>query len=120
MNSKVLEWFVSLALVVLLVFLINPFDAWMADMTLMVCLTVVAVLVVVFAAFVLREDASDEREIQHRMYAGRAAYLSGIGILTIALLFQGLRHNIDAWIAIALGGMVLAKLGARWYTDRFK
>jgi hypothetical protein len=52
------------------------------------------------------------------MHAGRTAYLSGIAVLLLALIVQGFAHAIDPWIMLALGVMVVAKLGARLFFDR--
>jgi hypothetical protein len=79
-----------------------------------------AALMCVWAGFVMYEKAADEREEAHRMQAGRAAYLSGLAVLTAALVFQGLAHDIDPWISAALAAMVLVKLGARLYSDRYR
>ena len=68
----------------------------------------------------MREQAHDEREMAHRMHAGRAAYLSGIVVLTVALVVQGLGHHIDPWIALALGMMVVVKLISRLYSDTYQ
>jgi len=79
---------------------------------------VAAALLAVFAGAVIAEKGGDEREVQHRMHAGRAAFLSGIALLTLALLYQGFTHAIDPWVPLTLFVMVLAKLSARWYSDR--
>ena len=103
---------------VLLFTLTDPFMYWMPSMVQMLALTIAAALLVIFSGFFIRERAGDEREVLHRMQAGRAAFLSGISILTIALVFQGLHHEIDAWIPMALIAMISAKLVARWYAER--
>ena len=119
MNTNTAIQVAILALLVTLLFtLTDPFMYWMPTMLQMGTLTVAAALLVVFAGFVIRENAGDERETLHRMHAGRAAFLSGIAVLTIALLYQGFRHEIDFWIPLALGAMVFAKLIARWHSDR--
>jgi hypothetical protein len=110
---------VALALVVSLVLLTDPFMYWMPPMAAMGVLVLAAVLLCIWAGFVMYEGAVDEREAVHRMHAGRIAYLSGIGMLTLALLVQGINHTIDPWVAATLVGMVLSKIGARlfheWY-----
>lgn len=86
----------------------------------MVVLLGAAVLACVWAGFVMYEETNDEREILHKMHAGRIAYLSGIAILTLALIFQGLAHNIDPWISTALAVMVISKLIARLYSEHYR
>lgn len=106
--------------VVLLGLLTDPFMLWMpppAQMTVLLC---AAALACVLVGFVLYERSRDEREAAHAMFAGRVAYLSGIASLTLALVVQGLSHHIDQWVPISLGIMVLAKLGARLYSERYR
>jgi hypothetical protein len=79
-----------------------------------------AVVACVWVGFVMYEQAHDEREALHKMHAGRIAYLSGIAVLTVALMVQGFAHDIDPWISIALGVMVIAKLGARFYSEEYQ
>ena len=90
---------------------------WMPNMNEMLVLLVVTLLMLMWAGFVLFEKAVDEREIMLRMHAGRIAYLSGIAVLLIALIVQGFSHAIDPWVMLALGVMVVIKLGARLCLD---
>lgn len=83
----------------------------------LVALLIVSVLLVVWAGVILQEQAHDEREVVLKMKSGRVAYLSGLGILLLALILQGLEHAIDPWIAVSLGVMVAAKLIARSYLE---
>ena len=116
--NNFLQWSILILLAVVLFTLVDPFMYWMPDMLQMGALTVASVLLAVIAGFVLAEKAADEREAQHRMQAGRAAFLAGISVLTTALLYQGLTHTLDPWIPLALCAMVFAKLAARWHSDR--
>lgn len=120
MKNNVLRIVVALAFVGLLILLTDPFMLWMPEAGLMAVLIAAAALMCVWAGFVMYEKAGDEREEAHRMEAGRAAYLSGIAVLTIALVAQGLAHDIDPWISAALAVMVLVKLGVRLYSDRYR
>lgn len=106
-------------LVVLLAALADLIPFWMPDMAEMAALTVVSVLLLVWVGFVMYEKGGDERELVHRMNAGRVAYLSGIGVLTLALIVQGLNHAIDPWVAVTLGVMVVSKLGVRLYAGKY-
>lgn len=118
MSYSVIQWTILVLLAVIFFTLLDPFMYWMPSMFQMAVLTIVAALIVVFAGFVVAEKGGDEREILHRMHAGRAAFLSGIALLTIALVYQGFTHAIDPWIPLTLFAMVLAKLCARWYSER--
>lgn len=121
MKSNTLQIGFALILVGLLVLLSDPFMLWMPPMVAMVALLSLAVLMCAWLGFVMKEQAQDEREALNRMHAGRVAYLSGAGVLTLALVVQGfVEHHIDPWIAGALGAMVLAKLAARAYFDTYR
>lgn len=117
MKNNMTQLSIALALVLCLGLLIDPFMLWMPDMMEMTLLLCTTVLLCIWIGFVMREKARDERELMHRMHAGRIAYLSGVGVLTLALVVQGLAHTLDPWIAVALSVMVLAKLGAHFYAD---
>lgn len=113
--TNVLHIVLALVLVVLLVLLTDPFMNFMPAMGAMFSLVGATVLLIIFAGFVMFERASDEREVMHRMNAGRIAYLSGIAVLTVGLLVEGLTlHHVNPWIAGALGIMVVSKLIARF------
>ncbi len=107
------------ALVVLLVLLTDPFMLWMPAPAQMAVLLGAVVLAIIWAGFVMRERAHDERDALHARHAGRVAYLSGLGVLTLGLIYQGLAHAIDPWIVVALGVMVIAKLATRFYLDHY-
>ena len=121
---KALERIVAIILILLLVLIGNPFMFWMPSMMLTMILVVVAALIFVWAGFVLTEKAHDEREEWHRTHSGRAAYLSAAAILTVALIYQGFTetaaHPIDLWIPATLAVMVIVKLFARFYADKYR
>jgi len=118
MKSNLVQWIILALLALVLFTLVDPFMYWMPSMVQTTALTIAAALLAVLAGFVVAEKGGDEREIQHRMHAGRAAFLAGIAFLTAALLYQGFTHTIDAWIPVTLFAMVFAKLSARWYSER--
>ncbi|MBY0539375.1 hypothetical protein K2P56_02995 [Patescibacteria group bacterium] len=117
MKNNILHISVAVLVVALLFVLTDPFMYWMPPMAATIALVSAAALLLVWAGFVMYESAEDEREALHRMNAGRVAYLAGIAVLTAGLLVQGFGHEIDPWIAGALGAMVVTKLGARLFYD---
>lgn len=119
MNNDLYRVLVAGALVALLVSLCDPFMLLMPSALQMTALLAATVLAVIWAGFVVSERSSDEREAAHRMHAGHVAYLSGIAVLTAALLAQGFAHAIDPWILAALGVMVVAKVAARFFAERY-
>ncbi len=120
MGNKFLHILTAIVLLALLILLSDPFMLWMPAPAQMAALVAAAVCVLAWAGFVLYERAADERELALTMHAGRVAYLSGLAVLTVALVVQGFAHDIDPWITAALGTMVIAKLLDRVYADRFR
>ena len=117
MKNKILQIIVAVILVAFLVLLANPFTFWMPEVALMLTLLVATALLIIWIGLVLQEKAGDEREEAHRMEAGRTAYIYGVGVLTLALIYQGLNHTLDPWILVTLGVMVLSRLISRLYAD---
>lgn len=120
MKNSYLHIASALILVVLLFIVTDVFMIWMPSMLSTILLLTAAVLLSVWVGLVHHEQAHDEREALHRMYAGRIAYLSGIIVLSVALLVQGLMGDVNVWIASALGVMVLSKSLARIFLDTYR
>lgn len=120
MNNNLTSLLVGILTVVLLVLLLDPFMVWMPTVTQMFVLILLTASLCVWSALIISERARDERELGNALYASRVGYVSGIAVLTIALVVQGLAHSIDMWITLALGVMVVSKLVARWYGDRHR
>lgn len=118
MNNFKIEFVISLVLIVLTVFLLNPFHFWMPTMLHMVVMALTLVIFALFAVFILREKVRDEREVSNRMFSGRVAFLTGSAVLTVGILIQSLKHVVDIWLVIALVVMVLSKLVSGIYSDR--
>lgn len=112
------EAIVTIGLIVTAILLLNPFHFWMPDMMVVSMLAVILVLFALFASFVLREKAVDERDDQHKALAGRNAFLAGSAILILGITVQGYSHAVDAWLVVALIVMVVTKIGTRIWSDR--
>ena len=117
MNRTYLQIIVAVALSFFLSVLADLVPFWMPMMGEMTVLLIASILLVLWAGFVMQETAHDEREVVLKMKAGRVAYLSGLGVLMVALIIQGLAHSIDPWIAGALAVMVVSKLLTRLYLE---
>jgi hypothetical protein len=117
MNKNHLHILVAVVLAFFLLTLADLIPFWMPMMGEMIALLIVSLLMLVWAGFVMKETAHDEREVLLKMKSGRIAYLSGLGVLMVALIVQGFTHAIDPWIAVALAVMVLAKLFTRLYEE---
>ncbi len=117
MNKNHLHIIVAGVLAFFILALADLIPFWLPMMGELIALLVVSVLMLIWVGFVMKEVAHDEREVLLKMKSGRIAYLSGLGVLMLALIVQGFAHAIDPWIAIALAVMVLAKLFARLYEE---
>ncbi|MBU2103958.1 hypothetical protein KKD81_02765 [Patescibacteria group bacterium] len=117
-RNTLLQLGASLIFLVLAIAFLNPFGLWMTDMFHMLILGLLVVAFGIFATLVVREQGGDERELVHRMIAGRAAFLTGALILLIGIIWQAFTHTLDYWLVYALLGMVLAKTLVRIYGDR--
>lgn len=116
-NNFFQEIIVSLILIALLILFLNPLGFWMPNIILMAMITGLVVVFCVFAGFVWRENEKDEREALHKMMAGRIAFLAGTAILVIGIIVQSLRHQLDFWIVLTLGIMILAKISGLVYSQ---
>jgi hypothetical protein len=120
MKNNIIQISVAILLTGLILLLSDPFMIFMTPIAVSFVLLCIAALMTFFAVFVLYERAGDERELAHRMHSGRIAYLFGIAVLTAAFLMQGLAHEIDPWIALALAVMVITKVAMHLYLERNK
>ncbi len=118
MKNNIKETVVTVALILVATFLLNPFDFWMPDMVVMCMLAVTLALFGVFASFILREKSLDERDDQHKYLAGRNAFLAGAAVLTLGIVVQGYFHTVDPWLVIALVIMIIVKIGTRIWSDK--
>ena len=109
-NNFLQEVIVSVVLVVLLILFLNPFELWMPPVLLMMLVLGLVVVFSIFASFMWRENARDEREGFHKMMAGRFAFLAGTALLVIGTIVQSFRHELDSWLVLTLGTMILAKI----------
>lgn len=112
------ETVMAVLLLIILILVINPGHLWMPDMMAMSLSVLLLVVFGLFASFVWRERAGDERERLHKLLAGHAAFLIGSGVLSLGLLVQTNMHTVDPWLAVSLGAMILMKLGGMMWARR--
>ena len=120
MKNSFFELLAVFALIIFGVALVNPFEIWMPDSVHMLVLALLVVAAAAIGAFVLRERSLDERDVAHRAFAGRAAFLAGCIVLLVAIVIQTLRHMLDPWLVCALITMVIIKIGSRLWSDRYQ
>lgn len=112
------ELIASIALIAILVLLFNPFGLWMPNTLFMMMLLGLIVVFALFASFIWREKARDEREAMHRMLAGRFAFLAGAATLLLGIIIGSFQHDVDFWIVLTLVVMVIAKVLGLLYSQR--
>lgn len=117
-NKTLKEITIPLALVILAILLLNPFNFWMPDMMVMGMLAILLVLFGIFASFILKEKVFDERDGVNRSLAGRNAFLAGSAILMLGIVIQGYSHSIDSWLVVVLIVMIIVKIITRLWSDR--
>jgi len=115
-NRLIQEIIVSSVLIILLILFLNPFGFWMPTELLMVMVVALIIVFVLFASFIWRENSRDEREGIHRMFAGRAGFIIGTGLLITGIVIQSFQHKLDFWLVITLIAMVLAKVSGLIYS----
>lgn len=86
----------------------------------MVAHSLLVILFLAFTALLWREEAEDERDAYHKMFAGRVAFVTGIALLLAGALYQVyMMHSTDPFLLVVIIAMVLAKIAARAYSRRF-
>lgn len=114
-NNEIL---IASLFIVFLFLCLNPFGWFMYTMWEMLILVLLVVIFAVFTVFVWNEGKGDERENMHRMLAGRYAFLAGTTTLIAGIVVQSLEHDLDHWLVITLGVMVLAKIFGLLYGQK--
>lgn len=114
---KATEIILALVLIVLAVVLFNPFNFFMSSMFVMTLIGLLIAAAALFGGVIWREHAGDEREVMHRMHAGRIAFVTGTTLLVIGIAVQSLNHVVDLWLVVTLVSMVVVKIVGRMYAD---
>lgn len=116
--NRTVEYVIIAALVAAAFVLLDPLHWWMPTMLQMSALALLVAAFAALAAFLVREEARDEREAQIRSSSGRTGFLLGAGVLVAAIAAQAFMDMLDPWLIYALLAMVAGKVGARIYLER--
>lgn len=84
----------------------------------MIILAGVITLLAGFMTLVWREQPADEREAENQSDASRYAYLTGVVVLMVGLLYGSLKHDVDAFVPVALLVMIGTKVLVQRHKDR--
>jgi hypothetical protein len=107
----------SVILVIILSLFLRPTSLLMPKTAEMMLPIFLIVGFLVFATLFWKERSADERENLHRLNAGRLSFLVGSTILTLGILVQSTRHDVDPWLIYTLVFMILAKVASRIYSQ---
>jgi len=97
-------------LIILLVFLWNPWSLWMPSQLNYMIAAALAVIVSLYAGLVLKEKSRDEREEKLLAQAGRFGFIAGVIAISVGIVFQIITSKPDTFLMIALAVMVLVKI----------
>ncbi len=111
------EVLAALILVGILIAFLNPMGLLMPETTFMLLLVILVLTYFIFMGFIWKESRGDEREQIHRLYGGRISFFTGSATLIVGIVMQSLRHEIDPWLIITLGIMILTKILMRIYSQ---
>lgn len=113
------EIIIPTVVIVLAIAFLDPFMVLMPSMMVYTLLAVLLILFSVFALFILKERALDEREELHRATADRFAYIAGSGVLVLGIVYQVLVvHHVDELLVLALVAMTVAKFACLYIAHR--
>ena len=111
MKFKVIgELIISLLLILLVVFFINPFDLLMPHVLHPFMVPFLTVLFIIFAGFLWMETPGDEREQSHKFMASRFAYFAVICTLIVGVVFQSFTSSVDPFLVIGICVALIAKI----------
>lgn len=106
----------AIAILGIAILFLNPGHLTMPDNLQSMFIVGLMVSFLIFAAYLLREKSSDERETMHILTAGRISYLVGVGTLILGIILKALKHEIQPWLVITLCAMIFSKLLSRIYS----
>ncbi len=104
------DFLVPALVVVIAVAFLDPFMYLMSSMVVNLLLALLMLVSVIYAVFIFKEQALDEREVAIRATADRLAFMAGTVVLTGAIIFQVLyMHRVGEEVVLALVVMVVVK-----------
>lgn len=109
------EILISLFLIGVLVFFLDPLNLMMPDIMHPLMVPVLIILLVILAASFWKETPGDERVELHKFIASRFAYLAAVSTLVVAIIFQTIRSELDPWLVIVASVILLAKIAGIIY-----
>lgn len=112
------EFFVPSLVIVLAVAFLDPFMYLMPSMMVNLLLALLMVVSVIYAVFIFKENAQDEREVTIRAKADRLAALVGTAVLSAAIIYQVVFiHRVSPEIVLALVAIIVTKSLVHYFSN---
>jgi len=109
-NNFIGEILISILLIGLLIFFINPLDLLMPHMLHPFMIPFLTVLFIIFIGLLWKETPGDERTQLHKFIAGRYAYFALTSTLIFGVIYQSYTGEIDPFLVIGLCIAFLTKI----------
>lgn len=104
------EFFVPGLVIVLAIAFLDPFMYLMPSMMVNLLLALLMVVSVIYAVFIFKEKALDEREVAIRAKADRLAAMAGTAVLSAGIVYQVVFiHSVSPEIVLALVVIIITK-----------
>jgi len=104
------EIFLAGGLLAVLFLKLDPFHWFMPTATQMLLLCLFAAAFALYSGAIFREKAQDERESLHLYRANRMGYLVGVVSISVIIVIQDIRHELDPYLLLVLALMIVVKL----------
>lgn len=104
------ELLVSIAIIIVLIVLLDPFSFFVPRKIFVLVSLELAVNFGLFASFIAREQATDRHPSFRGMLSEKLGYLAGGILLVFGITIQTVRGDLDRWLVLVLGSMVLVKM----------
>ncbi len=108
---------ISAVLIGILAFFLEPLNLMMPDIMHPVMVPVLAIVFVILAASLWKENRGDERVEYHKFISSRFAYFAAVATLVVAIIFQTLRSELDPWLVVTVCILLLAKIAGIIYAN---
>lgn len=95
---------------------LSSLHLWMPETIPTMVVLGLIILIGVTVSFILKERGGDEREVNHSLFSGKVAFLSGTSVLLVGIIKEITTRNVDFWLVAAFITMVLAKILALIYS----
>lgn len=114
-NKFIGEAIISIILIALLAFFLNPLELMMPASMHMIMIPLLLVLFAVLTGVLWKETPGDEREQLHKFISSRFAYFAGITTLVVGIVVQSFQNAIDPWLIVTICVVLLAKIAGLIY-----